>query len=101
MDFFNRTEGIYDCHIRSISRRNSLRFCYDVIDCINIDNLNGQCYIWENDKLIINESTTETFDKITFSLKNGNKICICPESSEMDGYLDVWAERFDFIQTMY
>lgn len=100
-DFFNRTEEIYDYHTKSINRRNSLRFSYDAIDSISIDNVDSQYYIWKNNELITNEPTTETFDKITFNLKNGNKISICPEPSEMDGYLDVWAEEIDFQQTMY
>lgn len=100
-DFFNRTEEIYDYHTKNIKRRNSLRFSYDVIDSININNVNSQYYIWENNKLISNEPTNETFDKITLSLRNGNKISFCPEPSEMDGYLDVWAEGIDFKQTKY
>lgn len=101
IDFFNRTEEIYDYHTENINRRNSLRFSYDAVDSINIDNVNSQYYIWKNNELTINKSTSETFDKITFNLKNGNKISICAEPSEMDGYLDVWAEKIDFQQTKY
>ena len=100
-DFFNRTEEIYDYHTKNIKRRNSLRFNYDVIDSININNVNRKYYIWSSNKLTSNEPTNETFDKITFNLKNGNKITLCPEPDELDGYLDVWAEGIDFNQTKY
>ena len=100
-DFFNRTEEIYDYHTQSIDRRNSLRFNYDIIDNIHVDSVNGDYYIWNDNKLILNKPTNETFDKITFGLKNGNKIFLCPQSAEMDGYLDVSANGIDFCQTKY
>ena len=101
-DFFNRTEEIYDHHTKNIKRRNSLRFSYDAIDNININNVNEKDYYkWENNDLVSAKPTNETFDKITFNLRNGNKIILCPEPAEMDGYLDVWAEGVDFNQTKY
>ena len=100
-DFFNRTDDIYDYHTQNIKSRVSLRFSYDELDSVNINNVNEKYYIWSNKALILNEPTNETFDKIIFNLKNGNKIILCPQSAEMDGYLDVWAEGIDFKQTKY
>lgn len=100
-DFFNRTEEIYNYHTKNIDRRNSLRFNYDKIECFNIDSVKEKYYIWKNNEMILKEPTNETFDKITINLKNGNKIVLCPEPAEMDGYLDVWAEGVDFNQTKY
>ena len=100
-DFFNRTEEIYDYNTKNVNRRNSLRFNYDDIDCFNIDNVNEKYYAWDKDEMVLKEPTNETFDKITINLKNGNKIILCPETAEMDGYLDVWAEGVDFSQTRF
>lgn len=100
-DFFNRTEEIYDYHTKNMDRRNSLRFNYDMIATIDFDNVNEEYYIWSDGKLILTKPTSETFDKITFNLKNGNEISLCPEPADMDGYLDVWAVGIDFNQTKY
>lgn len=72
-DFFNRTEEIYDYHTKNIKERNSLRFSYDAIDNISINNVNEKYYYkWENNHLVSKEPTNETFDTIIFNLKNGN-----------------------------
>ena len=53
-----------------------------------------------HDEYEINPSTGETrpeggdyFKQISFILDNDNKLCICAEDSEVDGYCDTWVEH--------
>ena len=53
-----------------------------------------------HDEYEINPASGETrpeggdyFKQISFILDDDNKLCICAEDSEVDGYCDVWVEH--------
>lgn len=100
-DFFNRTNEIYNSNNWKLSRRESIRFDYNIIDKFEIRNVIGIYDVWDNNNIISKEPTKETFDKITIILNNGKKINICPEDAIFDGYLNVWADGVDYKKNEY
>ena len=91
-DFFNQVNDIYDYHTLKLSKRITVFLEYDALEKIEVKYFEGNYETWENNKIIIKKGTLENFDEIIFTMKNGKRIHIKPESAIFDGYLDVWSD---------
>ena len=88
-DYFNYKSELYDPAAKRFETR-SIALEYDALDSIEL-RIRTTPYEVSASGSEEKTPTPETFDEITFFMKNGKRFTICPEDAVNDGYADVYS----------
>jgi len=91
-DFFNRIDEIYDGKTIKMLKRVTSIFEYGYIKDIRYDRVNTKYEVWEDNSIIQESPSEETFEEIVLILDNNNEIHIYPQPALTDGYVDIWCK---------